>query len=200
MAQSGRVHSGVGGCQAATGSLTEHREHAVWTKSRSVTSDTSLWHRCSQLDADRIFFFLNLARALGFTHSGGCESQTALPPHTESSCQDCLGILDRTRMGFLLVPLWSVTFSGVESVGATSFESATQLHIQIPELGRDKGVTMMKQCHHFPSSSLYRVTHVLSLTCLLLALTSNESFLFHRCLEAQPGTRSELTKKDSKSK
>lgn len=146
------------------------------------------------------FFFFNLARALGFTHSGGCESQTALPPHTESSCQDCLGILDRTRMGFLLVPLWSVTFSGVESVGATSFESATQLHIQIPELGRDKGVTMMKQCHHFPSSSLYRVTHVLSLTCLLLALTSNESFLFHRCLEDQPGTRSELTKKDSKSK
>lgn len=42
LTQSGRVYVGVGGCQAAIESLTEHREHVAWTKSRSVTSDLPL--------------------------------------------------------------------------------------------------------------------------------------------------------------
>lgn len=102
MTQSGRVHSGVGGCQTVIGSLTEPGEHAAWTESRSVTSDTSLWHGCGLLDTDIIFFFLNLARALGFTHSGGCESQTALPPQDRVSRSRLSGNLGQDQDGISL--------------------------------------------------------------------------------------------------
>lgn len=115
-------------------------------------------------------FFLNLARALGFTHSGGCESQTALPP--------VQSLPVKTVWESWTGPGWdfSSCLCGVSHSLELSLWVLHHLRV-LPSLasrfqgtGRDKDVTMMKQCDRTLSSSLYGVSQMLIPTWPLLAL------------------------------
>lgn len=61
------------GLSQSTGSMQCGQRAGLWQVILLFGIDVASWMQIG-------FFFFNLARALGFTHSGGCESQTALPP------------------------------------------------------------------------------------------------------------------------
>lgn len=190
----------VGERKVATGSLTEHRAwHVAGTKSRSVSSDTSLG--LSAVSWRQIWFFIfNLAGgSTGFHTLWRLWEPDSPSPSTASSCQDCLGILDKNRTRFLLMPLWRVTCSGVESVGFASSESVSCPMSRFQATGRDKNVTMLKQHDHFLSLSPYSASRLPLLPAFYgVWLKWVIFFLFHACLCAHPRTRPEMTQRGSR--
>lgn len=131
----------------------------MWRGQRAGLCQAILPLASVQSAGGRYDFFFNLAGgSAGFHTLRRLWEPDSPSPSTASSCQDCLGILDKSRTRFLLMPLWRVTCSGVESMSDASSKSVSSPMFRFQATGRDKNVTMLKQRDHFLSLSPYSVS------------------------------------------